>query len=67
MSNENMSKEQLLELEKSLVELDRARAETHKFVNESLLTAKKSRWYELVIFGGAGITVGLALAKIFGS
>jgi len=62
-----MSKEQLLELEKSLVDIAKARAETHKFVNESLLSGKKARWYELVIFGGAGITVGLALAKVFGS
>jgi hypothetical protein len=32
---------------------------------EELLTIKKVRWYECVLFGGAGITIGLALAKIF--
>jgi cellobiose-specific phosphotransferase system component IIC len=29
------------------------------------LALKKVKWYECVLFGGAGITVGLALAKIF--
>ena len=32
---------------------------------EELLTIKKVRWYECVLFGGAGVTIGLALAKIF--
>jgi cellobiose-specific phosphotransferase system component IIC len=32
---------------------------------EEQLTLKKVRWYECVLFGGAGITIGLALAKIF--
>jgi hypothetical protein len=32
---------------------------------ETLLTIKKVRWYEIVLFTGFGITIGLALAKIF--
>ncbi len=32
---------------------------------EELLAIKKVRWYEVILFGGAGITIGLALAKIF--
>jgi hypothetical protein len=31
---------------------------------DALLSVKKARWYELVIFGG-GITVGLGLAQLF--
>ena len=32
---------------------------------EEQLALRKVRWYECVLFGGAGITIGLALAKIF--
>jgi hypothetical protein len=32
---------------------------------EELLTIKKVRWYEVILFTGFGITIGLALAKIF--
>ena len=32
---------------------------------EEQLALKKLKWCECVLFGGAGITVGLALAKIF--
>ena len=32
---------------------------------EELLAIKKVRWYEFALFGAAGITIGLALAKIF--
>lgn len=32
---------------------------------EEQLALKKVKWYECVLFGGAGITIGLALAKIF--
>ena len=32
---------------------------------EELLTIKKVRWYEVALFGAVGITIGLALAKIF--
>jgi cellobiose-specific phosphotransferase system component IIC len=32
---------------------------------EEQLILKKVRWYECVMFGGAGLTLGLALAKIF--
>ena len=32
---------------------------------EEQLALKKVRWYECVLFGGAGVTIGLALAKIF--
>lgn len=29
------------------------------------LALKKVKWYECVLFGGARVTIGLALAKIF--
>jgi hypothetical protein len=32
---------------------------------EALLAEKKARWYELVLSGGAGITVGLGIAQLF--
>ena len=32
---------------------------------EELLAINKIRWYEVALFGVAGITIGLALAKIF--
>ena len=32
---------------------------------EEQLALKKVKWYECVLFGGAGITIGLAIAKIF--
>ena len=32
---------------------------------EEQLALKKVRWYECVLFGGAGVTIGLALAKVF--
>jgi len=32
---------------------------------DELLAIKKVRWYEVTLFGAAGITIGLALAKIF--
>ncbi len=32
---------------------------------EEQLAVKKVRWYECVLFGGAGVTIDLALAKIF--
>lgn len=32
---------------------------------EEQLALKKVKWYECVLFGCAGITIGLALAKIF--
>jgi len=32
---------------------------------EEQLALKKVRWYECVLFGGAEMTLGLALAKIF--
>ena len=52
-----------LQLEYSLkaAQMNLARAEEQ-------LALKKVRWYECVLFGGAGIagiTIGLALAKIF--
>jgi len=40
-------------------------AQAHRAAAEELLAIKKVRWYEVIIFGGAGITIGLALAKIF--
>ena len=32
---------------------------------EEQLALKKVKWYECILFGGAGVTIGLALAKIF--
>jgi hypothetical protein len=32
---------------------------------EEQLALKKVRWFECVLFGGAGVTIGMALAKIF--
>ena len=32
---------------------------------EEQLALEKVRWYECVMFGGAGLMLGLALAKIF--
>lgn len=40
-------------------------AQIQRTAAQELLTIKKARWYECVLFGGAGITIGLALAKIF--
>lgn len=49
---------------KSHSEIELNFAEAHKATAEAILAAKKARWYELVIFGGAGITIGLALGKL---
>lgn len=47
------------------VEIELKLAQARLAIAESLLAEKKTRWYELVIFGGAGLTLGLALAKLF--
>jgi hypothetical protein len=69
MSDKNIT---TLELESKLLEIEKNRVEIQKFINESFksqaavaLANKKAKWYELIVFGGAGITVGLALAKLF--
>jgi len=49
---------------KSHSEIELNFAEAHQATAEAILAAKKARWYELVIFGGAGITIGLALGKL---
>ncbi len=54
-----------IDLKHKLAEIERMNADTRKLMNESTLFEKKAKWYELVIFGGAGIAIGLALAKIF--
>ena len=51
--------------EATRVEIELKLAEAQRATAEALLTVKKARWYELVIFGGAGITIGLGLAQIF--
>jgi hypothetical protein len=51
--------------EKTRVEIELKLAEAQLATAEALLTVKKARWYELVIFGGAGITLGLGIAQVF--
>lgn len=51
--------------ETTRVEIELKLAQAQLAIAESLLTVKKARWYELVIFGGAGITVGLGIAQVF--
>lgn len=60
-----------LELEARLLEIEKNRVEIQKFVSdcfrtqtEGTLVTKKPRWYELIIFSGAGVIVGLVLAII---
>jgi cellobiose-specific phosphotransferase system component IIC len=48
-----------------LAQAQLAAAQAQLTAAEELLTIKKVRWYEVFIFGGVGITIGLALAKIF--
>ena len=50
---------------KQLTELLRKLFEIQLMMAEEQLTMKKVRWYEIIIVGGAGITIGLALARIF--
>lgn len=47
------------------IELSLKTAQMNLARAEEQLTLKKARWYECVLFGGAGITIGLAPAKIF--
>lgn len=46
------------------VEIEKKQAEAQLATAEAILAATKARWYELVIFGGAGITAGLGLAQV---
>jgi len=55
------------QLDESISNAFKLQAETMKLNAEGALLHKKAKWYELVIFCGAGITIGLALAKVFGS
>jgi len=50
---------------KDLSEIELNYSQANKAAVEAILAAKKARWYELVIFGGAGITIGLGLSKTF--
>jgi hypothetical protein len=54
-----------VDLEAARLETELKQAQLNLAVAEALLTLKKARWYELVIFGGAGITIGLGLAQVF--
>jgi len=47
------------------VDIELKLAQAQQATAEALLTIKKARWYELVIFGGAGITIGLGIAQLF--
>ena len=51
--------------EQTRVEIELKLAQAQLALAEMLLTTKKARWYELVIFGSAGVTVGLGLAQVF--
>lgn len=53
-----MNQSQRVEIELKLAQAQLATA-------EALLSVKKARWYELIIFGGAGITIGLGLAQLY--
>jgi hypothetical protein len=58
-----MNYAQRVEIELKLAEFKLAKAQ--QATADALLTIKKTRWYELVIFGGGGITVGLGIAQLF--
>lgn len=47
------------------VEIELKLALAQQATADALLSVKKARWYELVIFGGGGITVGLGIAQLF--
>ena len=47
------------------VEVELKLAQAQQATADALLTINKTRWYELVIFGGGGITVGLGIAQLF--
>lgn len=51
--------------EATRVEIELKLAQAQLTTAEALLSIKKARWYELVIFGGAGITMGLGIAQVF--
>ena len=51
--------------EATRVEIELKLAQAQLATAEALLDVKKARWYELVIFGGAGITIGLGIAQVF--
>ena len=51
--------------ERTRVEIELKLAQAQLATAEALLAVKKARWYELVIFGGAGITIGLGIAQVF--
>ena len=62
---QQMSDEHLIDIDLKLAQTRQATAEAVQAAAEALLTAKKARWYELVIFGGGGITVGVGIAQLF--
>ncbi len=51
--------------ESQRVDIELKLAQAQQATAEALLTVKKAPWYELVIFGGGGITVGLGIAQLF--
>ena len=55
---DHMDAHQFADIQNKLAQVQLASVET-------LLTIRKVRWYEVVLFTGFGITIGLALAKIF--
>jgi cellobiose-specific phosphotransferase system component IIC len=61
-----MEKQQAIdEITQLQIEVSLKAAQMNLARAEEQLALKKVRWYECVLFGGAGITIGLALAKIF--
>jgi len=51
--------------EQQRAELELKLAQAQLSTVEALLAIKTVRWYEVIVFGGAGIAVGLGLAKVF--
>ena len=53
------------EITKLQIEVSLKAAQMNLARAEEQLALRKVKWYECVLFAGAGITIGLALAKIF--
>ena len=51
--------------EATRVEIELKLAQAQLATADALLSIKRAHWYEVVIFGGAGITIGLGLAQVF--
>jgi len=62
----DMEKRQAIdEITQPQIEVSLKAAQMNLAHAEEQLALKKVKWYECVLFGGAGVTIGLALAKIF--